>query len=320
MSYPNLSSATRARIQCASLRPWLPKSKILTMVESVALLFEKRRPNAGQNFQSFTQALFERSTIESERHIAHAFRHPQSDMSSLLAKNRLHNLRFEQRRNTIAPAAKVRSYCEAFQIPQRDDYLNLVRNDSRSRIIASFHCGDFLYGSASLLSLDRGNARKYVLSLNRASSACHSNLATGFNNRAPDKQSELLLSESSSTELSQLLRAANTSILLFCDVPFGLNETTEVNFLNRRAHFSIGPALLALANRVPLLPLFNYSSADSNFVGLGSQIEPALLPAETLRSGAQRITQKLVSLFENVLLAHPEQWRFLSLLPSYYRA
>jgi len=127
-----------------------------------------------------------------------------------------------------------------------------------------------------------------------------------------------LLSETGSSKLSQILRAGNASILLFCDIPPGLNETTEVNFLNRRAWFSIGPAILALTNRVPLLPFINYSTGSSSYLRLGNQIEPVLLPSETLRTGAKRITQRLVSSFESVFLENPEQWRFLSLLPCYF--
>ena len=292
--------------------------KHLSLRESLNLFREKARPNAGQSFETLTQSLFERPTLEDEKQIAFAFRQPINAVSSLLAKNRLHNLRFEQRRNTTESPSLVHRYCQGFKIPQREDYLELIQKDRRPRIIASFHCGDFLYGSASLLRLDSSKRRKFVLSLNRSSSACYSNLAAGFGQEMLDSGYELLLADTDSSQLSQILRAGNASILLFCDVPSGLNETTEVNFLNRHAWFSVGPAILALANRVPLLPLINYSAAGSSFLELGDQIEPVLLPSETLRTGAKRITQSLVSFFESAFLEKPEQWRFLSLLPCYF--
>lgn len=292
--------------------------KHLVLRESLNLFLEKLRPNAGQKFQTLTQSLFERPTLDDENQIAYAFRQPVNAVNSLLAKNRLHNCRFEQRRNKIERPSLVQRYCEDFKIPQREGYLDLIKKDGRSRIVVSFHCGDFLYGSASLFSLDSNKRRKYVLSLNRSSTACYSNLAAGFDRGAPDPECELLLCETDSSKLSQILRAGNASILLFCDVPPGLNETTEVSFLNRRAWFSIGPAILALVNRVPLLPLINYSTGNSSHLRLGNQIEPVLLPSETLRTGAKRITQSLVSFFESVFLESPEQWRFLSLLPCYF--
>ena len=286
--------------------------------ESLGLFLERQRPPSGQEFQTLTQSLFTRPTLDREKLIAQAFRQPLAAMQSLLAKNRLYNRRFEQRRNVVERTALVARYCEGFEIPQREDYLNLVREDGRSRIFASFHCGDFLYGSASLLSLEGKARHQYVLSLNRSSNACYRNLISGFRDAAPGPECELLHGETASQTLSQLLRAGDTSIFLFCDVPPGLNETTEVDFLNRRAWFSIGPALLALANRVPLLPLINYSVADRSLIRLGQQIEPVLFSSETLRLAATRITQSLASFFESILLEHPEQWRFLSLLPIYF--
>lgn len=292
--------------------------KQLVLRESLNLFLEKLRPNAGQRIQTLAQSLFERPTLDDESQIAYALRQPIKVVNSLLAKNRLHNCRFEQRRNTLERASLVKRYCEGFEIPQYEDYLELIRQDGRSRIFASFHCGDFLYGSASLLSIDSGKREKYVLSLNRSSDACYSNLAAGFDRGKLGPECELLLRETSTSKLSQILRSGNASILLFCDVPPGLNETIEVSFLNRQAWFSIGPAILALANRVPLLPLINYSTKNSSYLRLGYQIEPVLLPSETLRMGAKRITQSLVSCFESVFIQNPEQWRFLSLLPGYF--
>ena len=294
------------------------KHKHPVLPESLNLFLEKLRPNAGQKFQTLTQALFERPTLDDENQIAYAFRQPVNIVNSLLAKNRRHNFRFEQRRNKVERASLVQRYCEGFEMPQREDYLNLIKKDGRSRIVTSFHSGDFLYGAASLFSLDSNQRNKYVLSLNRSCDACYSNLAAGFDRGALGPKSELLLCDTDSLELSGILRAGNASLLLFCDVPPGLNETIEVKFLDRQAWFSIGPAILALANRVPLLPFINYSTGNSSYLKLGSQIEPELLPSETLRMGAKRITQDLVSFFEPVFLENPEQWRFLSLLPGYF--
>jgi len=286
--------------------------------ESLCILLESLRPNAGKGFENLTQALFEKTTLEYENHIADAFRQPHDTVALLLAKNRLYNRRFEHRRNRAERASRVQHYCQSFQIPQREAYLDLLKQDARSRIIAGYHCGDFLYGSASLLSLGSTARRKFFVSLSRSNSACFTNLAAGFDGSAPDPKSELVLSETDSTELSQILREGNASIVLFVDLPLWLNETTAVNFLGRRAFFSIGPAILALANRVPILPLLNYSAGGSSYVVLGEQIEPLLSRSETLRTAAQRITQSLVSFFEAAFLTHPEQWRFLSLLPSYF--
>ncbi len=286
--------------------------------ESLKLSLERMRPNAGQQFSTLTRSLFERPTRDDEYQVAYAIRQPIDETRLLLAKNRLHNRRFEQRRNSVERAPLVRRYCAGFEIPQRKDFLTLIRGDARSRIIASFHCGDFLYGTASLFALENESRQQHVLTLNKGSDACFANLEAGFGATAATAECELLLQESDTQTLSRMLRAGDTSLLLFCDIPPGLNETCEVRFLGRPARFSIGPAILAIANGVPLLPLLNYSRASSGRILLGEQIEPVLLPSETLRLAAGRITQALVSLFESVFLQHPEQWRFLSLMPLYF--
>ena len=208
--------------------------KHLALRESLNLFLESLHPNAGQRFQTLTQSFFERPTLSDENQIAYAIRQPVKATRSLLAENRLYNSRFEQRRNTVERVALVRRYCEGFKIPQREDYLDLIRKDERSRIFASFHFGDFLYGSAILFSLDSSKRSKYVLSLKRNSSASYSNLAAGFSGAALGPECELLHRETGASKLSQILRAGNSSILLFCDIPPGLNETAEVRFLNRR--------------------------------------------------------------------------------------
>lgn len=288
------------------------------LYESLSLFLERRRPNADQHSQSLTHSLFARSTLDHEIRVSQALRQPVAVAQSLLASNRLYNSRFEHRRNVVERPALVELYSQGFELPQREDYLKLVGEDQRSRILVSFHCGDFLFGSANLLRLEARARKQYVLSINRASNACYRNLASGFGDEAPGPECELLHGQTCSQKLSQLLRAGDTSILLFCDVPPGLNETTEVNFLNRRAWFSIGPAVLALANRVPLLPLLNFSQGNRSYIILGPQIEPVLLSSETLRLAATRITQSVVSFFETLFLGYPEQWRFLSLLPMYF--
>lgn len=303
------------------LRQWQVEGLLRTKRGlALALLLERLHPRTRQPVASLAQSLYRRPTPECEQQISLLLRQPIAAVRSHLAWNRLHNSRIELRRNRRGRATQVRRYCEAIEFAQQQDYLDLLRSDTRSRIVSSFHFGDFLFGAARLFSLEPHRRRSFVLSLNRSAPASYENLHRGFGLQAPGSESELLLREVSTAQLSQLLREGNTSLLLFCDLPPGLTESTGVRFLNRHARFSIGPALLALANRVPLLPLLNFSDGVSNCVRLGQQIEPELLESETLLQGARRLTQELVSVFERFLLAHPEQWRFLPLLPNYFSA
>lgn len=311
-----LSSVTRY-----FLRQWQVEGHSPTKRElALAFLLERLHPPSRLPAASLAQALYTRPTPQCEREISLLLRRPIASVRSHLAWNRLHNSRLELRRTRRGRAMQVRRYCDAIRFEQQQDYLDLLRADTRSRIVGSFHFGDFLFGAARLFSLESARRRSFVVSLNRSVQASYENLHHGFGQRAPGSECELLLRELGPAQLSQLLREGSTSLLLFCDLPPGLSETTCVRFLDRPARFSIGPALLALANRVPLLPLLSVYDGGSNCVRLGQQIEPELLETETLRQGARRLTQELVSVFERFLLGHPEQWRFLPLLPSYYCA
>ena len=281
------------------------------------ILFERLRPNAITEPQSLTCALYQRPTKDGEQLLAYLLRQPIRDVTALLASNRAHNSGLERSRNIIYSQSLVRQYCSKILIPQHEDYLILERDDPRSRIVVSFHFGDFIYGCAKLFTLGSNARRKFVLSLNNSSSACYSNLLAGFGSEAPRPETELPLLQTSTARLSELLRAGNTSILLFCDLPPGLGEGTQVRLLNRVVCFSIGPAILAIANKVPILPLINFSNGEHNYVYLGRQIEPELMGSESLRIGARRITQELASFFEAVFVSYPEQWRFVSLLERY---
>ena len=296
-----------------------PKTRLGNSWRALAYLAERLQSPAEGPPGSLTHALYLRPTLDVEVQISILMRQPLAAVRPLLARTRLHNKCFEIRRSERARPEQVRRYCERIRLAQQQEYLDLVRMDRRSRIVASFHIGDYLYGAARLFSTESASRRKFVVSLNRSAAASFENLASGFDSSAPSIENELLLGSGSSTQLSGLLRDGSTSLLLFCDLPGGLTESAQVRFLDRSARFSIGPALLALANRVPLLPLLNFFDGSTNCVRLGKQIEPTLLESETLREGATRLTQELASLFESVFLEYPDQWRFTCLLPTYFR-
>ena len=179
------------------------------------ILFERLRPNAITEPKSLTGALYQRPTKDGEQLLAYLLRQPIRDVTALLASNRAHNSGLERSRNIIHSQSLVRQYCSKILIPQHEDYLHLERDDPRSRIVASFHFGDFIYGCARLFTLGSNARSKFVLSLNNSSSACYSNLSAGFGSEAPGPETELPLLQTSTARLSELLRAGNTSILLF---------------------------------------------------------------------------------------------------------
>lgn len=300
------------------VRPNVFSSRPTPIRNFIAQQFERQRIPADSNLNNLKEAIFSRPSQEIEYYLSGLLRRPIQEVRGILAKNRLYNQQIEQKRTRVSPPELIRAYCKSFNLLQGKEYLELIGLDSRSRILASFHFGDFIYGSNSLLALDNPSRTKLVLSQDAGSDAYFENLFSGFGKSVLGRSSELLYAETTSLELSRRLRNEATTLLLFCDMPPAFNETVVVNFLKRPARFSVGPAVLAIANNVPLLPIISFYDGKANRVRCSPQIEPTLYPGETIRSGAERITQRVISFFEATLECYPEQWRFTGLLPIYF--
>jgi lauroyl/myristoyl acyltransferase len=118
--------------------------------------------------------------------------------------------------------------------------------------------------------------------------------------------------------LSTLLRRGNCTLVLFCDVSAECGARTAVRFLGRQAWFSRGPATLAVINRVPLVPVLCTNDANQSWIDITSPLDPVPHADESVRDCVDRLTQQLVSHFEDYFRASPEQWRYLHQLPLYF--
>lgn len=250
--------------------------------------------------------------------IATLMREPIGSVKTSLARNANHIQQVDHRRDAQVSPRRIARYCKQFIVEQDADYKELLCKDERSRILASYHFGDYVYGMNVFACLDNPNRKRYVLSQSAASVAYFKNLQNGIGNRAIDRSAELVWSETRISDLSLLLRNGNSTLVMFCDLPIGFGERVEVKFLNRVASFPKGPALLAIINKAPLLPVINYCDGHSNRIEIGTQIEPYLICDESLQAGVGRITQELICFFERFFIMYPEQWRYLRNLPVYY--
>lgn len=258
------------------------------------------------------------SVIDVPALIAVLMREPIAFVETSLSRNMLHIQQLDRRRDARISPRRIAEYCNKFIIEQDTDYKKLLREDKRSRILASYHFGDYVYGMNIFACLDTPNRKRYVLSQNAANSAYFKNLQNGLGGRSIDRSAELVWSETRISDLSLLLRNGNTTLALFCDLPIGFGEKVEVQFLGRVASFPKGPALLAITNKAPLLPVITYHDGHSNKIEIGTQIEPYLYCDESLQAGVGRITQELIFFFESFFKMYPEQWRYLKNLPAYY--
>ena len=245
---------------------------------------------------------------------------PQASVKEILGKNQSYVKKLDARRYRTQKSSFIGKYCKEFQCAREADYCDLVQRDQRSRILCSFHMGDYIYGCNYLASLEEGHRSKKVLSFGAAPESYFDNLTKAFGNSSIKRSAELLVEQTSVVDLTRLIRSEKTTLLMFCDLPAEYGETVTVPFLGRRARFSKGPAVVALASRTPLLPVVNFIDGQINCIEIRPLIEPNIKPGENFTQAVVRITAELVSTFEEIFKSYPEQWRYLTLLPDYFEA
>ena len=224
----------------------------------------------------------------------------------------------EHRRVHALDRHRIQRYAASFELQQGNKFASLTEMDGRSRILATYHFGDFIYGMNYLVCLDPPGRNRLVLSHARSNRNYAENMHNAFGAKAVGEAAQLISADTSTAALSTLLRQGDCTLVMFCDLPSGSGELVRIKFLNRAAWFPRGPATLAITNRTPLLPVINYLHEGLNKIELAQQIEPDLLPGESLETGVRRITQLLINFFEQYFLRFPEQWRYLRHLPLYF--
>jgi predicted LPLAT superfamily acyltransferase len=280
---------------------WLSKSELNPFARDLAVVTESERPNPSLAFG-----------------LSRYLREPLAPTLAALNANQRYLAEVEQMRNRYASTTRLKSHIEQFAIPQSMQFQELINSDPRSRILASFHFGDFLYGLNKLVSLQPGHITTKVLSHANYSQTFLENMARGFGDKAPTADTQLLLADAQVQTLSAFLRLPNTSLLMFADLPASYGATVRTQFLGRWAWFPRGIAVLALASDVPILPVICFSTGRDNRVEMGKQIEAVRLVGESREAAITRITQRLLDYFVDYFYQYRQQWRYLALLPEYF--
>ena len=245
-------------------------------------------------------------------------REPSTEIQRLLTLHARFQQQLECRRNQCQSVSSMRQHLRRFHFSQHADYARLLRADLRSRIVVTYHCGDFVYGMHTLVHSAPHPGQVKVLSLASASAACWHNVRAGFGAQAHGPEAELLIAATSAADVSAYLRSGSNTLLVFCDLPAGNGAVASVKFLRRTAWFPKGPATLAVLNRVPLLPVITYTHRGQNEIVLFPQIESARETGEPLSACVSRITQQLIDILERFFIQYPAQWRYLQALPRYF--
>ena len=243
---------------------------------------------------------------------------PEQQVQQWLQKNRCYLARVERFRNKTQSRARLQAHKASFRFQQRQEFEELIRLDSRSRILLGFHFGDFIYGNNVVADSEPASRRQCFLTQLPPTDHFLKNMRSCFGEVSFNNRQQLIADNTTPAELAAHLRRPQCSLLSFVDLPVGFGERVQVNFLGRRAWFPKGPATLALVCKIPLLPVMNWWDGRLNRVQLFEQIEPRVVAGESLLQATTRITQTLVDILETVLLQHPWQWRFLTALPAFF--
>ena len=257
-------------------------------------------------------------TEEQTAAVSALLREPRGRTRRLLAANRKWLAALEHRRNSRMTENALRRHTARLHFPQAQHLRELLGDDPRPRLFASYHFGDYIYGVNLLGATINTRARAIYLSQAPGSAAYFANMKRAFGATAMGPESRLSAQDASFAGLAPLLRREGIQIITFCDLGEEFGGRAEVDFLFRKAWFSRGPALLSLTNRIPLLPVIVWFDGKREQVVLGAQLEPERFDGETLAQAAGRITAELVGFFEPFFRLNPEQWRYLSLLPLYF--
>jgi hypothetical protein len=269
------------------------------------------------SFKAFTANL-DKVTLTYAEAIARFLREPRKATNRILAANTAFLQTVEFRRNSLQTDTQIRARTLRQHFCQREDYQALLKMDKRSRIIATYHFGDFIYGLNYLMSLSESGQRRAFFSQENSSAAYFHNMQKAFGDRAMSKGSQLVQGQVRTATLACLLREQGSLLVMFCDLPDGFGKRIAVDFMGRKAWFPKGAATLSVTNRVPVLPVINIVRDGRHEIILGQQLEPRLFSEEPASIATRRIVQQLVRFFETFFRDNPEQWRYLQFLPRYF--
>lgn len=303
------SSIQNGFTRFSSLLPKMP-SRIATPRRTAAVTAAAKKSGDSSKINASKQQDFLR--------IAFYLREPLQATVAILRVNQLFLAKVEKLRNSVQSPSSIVRHVQRFHIPQQTEISSLLSNDRRSRIIASYHFGDFVYGLHKLLCLQDDPSKTLVLSQSTSSPEYIKNMASGFGDKGAGSQNQALLANTDVRHLCEFLRIPMQCLVMFADLPREFGESVDVEFLGRKAAFPKSIALLSLVNKVPILPVICFQEGGVHRVEAGRQIEPRLLDGETRTDAVNRITQLQINFFQYFFTQHKEQWRYLHHLPKYF--
>lgn len=243
---------------------------------------------------------------------------PEKKVRRLLRANRRYLKRVEQYRNSVQGIARLNQHLASFRFTQQEAFTEFLGEYPKSRILAGFHFGDFIYSNNVVAAREEEGREQCFLAQLPPSAAFLGNMSRCFGERAFAHRQQLIASEVSPARLIARLGNDNTTLLTFVDLPDGFGKRIKVSFLGREAWFPKGPSLLSVAATVPVIPVISYLAGGTNHIRVHPLINPRADGSESRESACLRITQSLVDILEAYLSLFPWQWRYLAALPSFF--
>ena len=243
---------------------------------------------------------------------------PVDKICRLLRANKSFLQRVDHYRNTMQKSAQLHRHLASFRFSQKKEYKKAISQYPGSRMLVSFHFGDFIYSNNLVAGHEEENRSQCFLTQLPPTEAFRSNMVRCFGEHEFANRQQLTTNAETPTRLISRLKKQSTTLLTFVDLPSGFGQRIKVTFLGRDAWFPKGPALLCVAAQVPIIPVLSYQSGEINHITVHPIIEPAPNEGESRGSACIRITQALVNILEAYLRMYPWQWRYLSALPAFF--
>ncbi len=261
-----------------------------------------------------------RRSLAASAAIGYWLRLPLKDSKRCLMANRRFLTDVESRRIKLQPVRRLQQHNQRWCDEDLLPYKTLLQQDTRSRIIATFHFGDFVFGLNRLLRVDPPDRERIEFTQRVSEDAYFSNMQRAFNDQVTTASQQWPVANPAASGLGKKLQGDALTVVMFCDLPPAFGATARVDFLDRAANFPRGAATLALRYQLPLLPVISYFDKGRHHIAIAPQIETTTRRPLDRKGRVAQLTQQLCNFLEGFVRRYPEQWRFLSALPSYYTA
>lgn len=187
------------------------------------------------------------------------------------------------------------------------DYLSAC---PRGVLVATIHLGDYLEGLRQL-GPAMSTTKRVLVIRRRAWSEIEER---AFARLASRQVALTVVRAGDGAQAVRALRNGDIVVVLY-DLPRRFGRTVEVGFFGRRAHVVRGPAELAVLGHADVLPLFTHYDADGVSVTVAQPVIAATASRRYERAARiATITQRLCTMAEREICAHPSQWSHWSLV------